>query len=432
MGLLGAMAASPLISGCGGPVARPKAQGHVPKGDIALADVSRDFGGASARPGVVSAVQAFTADLYGQLAGQAGNVICSPYSAAIALAMTRNGAKGHTATEMDVVLHASGLQELDDGLNSLTRLVEGRAGSVKRFDGKQATISLDVANSLWGQQGTAWQQAFLVDLARYFGTGMRQVDYITGREDARTLINAWTSDQTHGRIPEIIPADVLDALTRLVLVNAIYLKAPWEETFPLRSTERQPFTRLDGSQVDVDMMSGRMHLVAYGTGPGWRAARLPYVGGDLAMTVVVPDTSVRGLETTLDGPTLAAILKAPKAVGIVQLQLPRWRFRLSAQLNGSLKTLGMPTAFEPGKANFSGMTTQEHLYIGAVVHQAFISVDEHGTEAAAATAVVMEALSGGGPPPVILNVDRPFLFVIHDVTTATPLFIGRVSDPTGT
>jgi len=151
-----------------------------------------------------------------------------------------------------------------------------------------------------------------------------------------------------------------------------------------------------------------------------------------AMTLVVPDASVRDLETTLDGSTLAAILKAPKAVGVVELQLPRWQFRLSAQLNGSLKALGMPTAFEPGLADFSGMTAQEQLYIGAVLHQAFISVDEHGTEAAAATAVIMEASSGGGPPPVVLKLDRPFLFVIHDVTTATPLFIGRVSDPSAT
>jgi serpin B len=151
------------------------------------------------------------------------------------------------------------------------------------------------------------------------------------------------------------------------------------------------------------------------------------------MTLVVPDTDVHDLETTLTGPTLATILKAPKPNGgVMQLQLPRWQFRLGATLNDALKALGMPTAFDPGLADFSGMTTQEQLSIGAVAHQAFISVDEHGTEAAAATAVIMEASSGGGPPPIVLNVDRPFLFIIHDVPTAAPLFIGRVSDPSST
>jgi serpin B len=429
--LVGALAATPLLSGCGSSAGRPKGPTRAKEGGIALADVPRSLGGAGARPRAVSAVQAFTADLYKRIAAEPGNVVCSPYSVAVALAMSRNGAKGKTATEMDAVLHVSGLQELDDGLNSLTRLIESRAGSVKRLDGTQGTISLDVANSLWGQQGTTWQHAFLVDLARYFGTGMRQVNYVKRRETARTLINTWTSDQTHGRIPEIIPPNVLDLATRLVLVNAIYLKAPWEETFPSRDTRRQPFTRLDGSKVDVDMMSGRLLLAAYGTGPGWRAARLPYVGGDLAMTLVAPDTNLRDLEATLDGPTLAAILKATKPVGVMKLQLPRWQYRLSARLNDDLQALGMPTAFGT-EADFSGMTTQDQLYIGAVLHQAFISVDEHGTEAAAATAVIMEAASGGGPPPVVLNLDRPFLFLIHDVTTATPLFIGRVSDPSAT
>ena len=425
------MTVTPLLSGCGDSAVRPNGPTRAEEGGIALADVPRSLGGGSARPRVVSAVQAFTADLYKRIAVEPGNVVCSPYSVAVALAMTRNGARGKTATEMDAVLHVGGLRELNEGLNSLTRLVESRAGTVKRLDGTQGTISLDVANSLWGQQGMRWKHAFLVDLARYFGTGMRQVDYITRSGAARTLINTWTSDQTHGRVPEIIPPGVLDPDTRLVLVNAIYLMAAWEESFPSRDTTRQPFRRLDGSTVDVEMMSGRLMLAAYGTGPGWRAARLPYAGGDLAMTLVAPDTNLDDLEATLDGPTLAAILEATKPVGEMELKLPRWQFRLRAQLNADLQALGMPTAFGPA-ADFSGMTTQDKLYIGAVLHQAFISVDEHGTEAAAATAVIMEASSAGGPPPVVLNLDRPFLFLIHDVTSATPLFIGRVSDPSPT
>jgi len=232
MGLVGAMAATPpLLSGCGDPVARPPGPVYVPKGGIALANVSRNLGGASARPGAVSAVQAFTADLYKKLAAQPGNVICSPYSVAVALAMTRNGAKGRTAAEMDVVMHAPELQRFNEGLNSLTRLVESRAGEQQRLDGSTATVSMDVANSLWGQRGTAWEQPFLETLARYYGAGMRLVDYERDLEGARLAINDWTSRQTHAKIPKLLPPGILDELTRLVLVNAIYLKAPWETPF---------------------------------------------------------------------------------------------------------------------------------------------------------------------------------------------------------
>lgn len=431
LGLLGAGLAVPsVLAGCGETVA-PRRSGVAGAGPgLALVNVSRDLGGARARPGAVAGVQAFTADLYRKLAVESGNVVCSPYSVAVALAMTRAGARGRTGTEMDAVLHSPGAQSFDPGLSSLTRLIESRAGRVERVDGSHATISLDVANSLWGQRGTAWERPFLELLARHYGTGMRLVDYVGQTEAARTLINGWTADMTHDRIPEIIPPDVLDELTRLVLVNAIYLKAPWEERFTLSMTKRGPFTRSDGSRVDADMMSGSLSLASFGAGPGWRAARLPYAGGELAMTVVVPDGSLTQLEGSLDADRLAAILAVPRPVDALVLHLPKWKFRLAPTLNDPLKALGMPTAFDEIRADFSAMTASDlQLYIKAVLHQAFIAVDEKGTEAAAATAVIGE-LTSLGPPPIELDVNRPFLFVIHDVETATPLFIGRVDDPT--
>ncbi|MEJ7628974.1 MAG: serpin family protein [Nocardioidaceae bacterium] len=430
LGWLGAvLAVPPVLAGCGETAASRRVGAGGSSPGLALANVSRDLGGAQDRPAAVAAVQAFTADLYRQLAAEQGNIVCSPYSVAVALAMTRAGARGRTGAEMDAVLHSPGAQTFDQGLSSLTRLIESRAGRVERFDGSHATISLDVANSLWGQRGTTWERPFLERLARYYGTGMRLVDYIGQTDKARTLINGWTADMTHDRIPEIIPPDILDELTRLVLVNAIYLKAPWEETFLGSMTKPQPFTRGDGSRVDADMMSGSLSLASFGAGPGWRAARLPYAGGELAMTVVVPDGSLTQLEGSLDADRLAAMLAVPRPVDALVLHLPKWRFRLAPTLNDPLKALGMPTAFDFDRAEFSAMTTEGHLYIKAVLHQAFIAVDEHGTEAAAATAVIMDDQSAG-PPPVILDVDRPFLFVIHDVETATPLFIGRVDDPT--
>jgi serine protease inhibitor len=420
----------PLLTGCGREGSGRGKDVEVGPIGLARANVPRAIGGSGSVPVVVSAVQAFTADLYRKLAVQAGNVVCSPYSVAVALAMTRNGARGKTGSEMDAVLHAPALPRFNEGLNALTRLVESRAGEQKRLDGSPGIVSMDVANSLWGQRGTAWEQPFLGTLARYYGTGMRLVDYERDVEGARLAINGWTSRQTHGKIPQLLPDGILDEMTRLVLVNAIYLKAPWESPFFKAFTTKRPFTLGDGRRISPDTMQAAISTVVT-EGSSWRAARLPYAGGQLAMTVVVPSKSLADLEGSLDANALQQMLGSRARPSEVQISLPRWTFRLASPLKDPLVALGMPTAFDPRTADFSGMTRQQSLFISAVQHEAFISVDEDGTEAAAATAVSMDA-SGAPlmPPPFV--VDRPFLFVIHDVDTATPLFIGRVTDPTAT
>lgn len=428
-GVLGGVAAaSPLLAGCGGSpdATGPPGQGS---GDVALAaDVSRYVGGSSARPGVITAVSDFTADLYNQIAAaNPGNVVCSPYSVAVALAMARNGAEGQTAVEMDKVLHDTDLQRFNEGMDSLVLLLESRAGVKKREDGSKATISLEVANSLWGQRGEAWQRPFLKVLAKYYGAGMRLVDYKHDAAAARLAINRWTSQQTQGKIAHLIPPMALDPMTRLVLANAIYLKAPWEHPFTKAKTKARPFRLGDGTQITPPTMREKLFTVAT-SGPDWRAVRLPYAGRQLAMTVVVPTTSLDDLEQTLDADLLKAIIGSTAQAQSLLVSMPRWKFRLTAQLNDALGSLGMPTAFDPSSADFSGMTREEQLYISAVLHEAYIAVDEQGTEAAAATAVVAIALSAEPPPPEF-RVDRPFLFVLHDVETATPLFIGRVMDP---
>jgi len=425
-----AVAAEPFLTGCGQST-RSDGRQRSATGTIGLAaaNAPREQGSVEARPDAVDAVQAFTGDLYRSLAVTPGNLVCSPYSVAVALAMTRNGARGSTARQMDEVLHAPPLERFNTGLNALTRLVQSRAGEQMRADRSKASVSLDIANSLWGQQDTSWEPAFLAALARSYGAGMRLVDFKTQPDAARTLINGWTADRTHDRITDIIPAGVLDALTRLVLVNAIYLKAPWEEPFLPKLTRRRPFHLADGSAVEADTMTGSLASASFAAGPGWRAARLPYAGRQLAMTVIVPDEpSDDQLDRLLDQPQLAQILTSPRPVPRLNLQLPRWKFRLQIELKDLLAALGMPIAFNPNRADFNGMTTDDQLYISHVLHQAFVAVDEEGTEAAAATAVVMTDTSM--PLAAVLNVDRPFLFVIHDVDTATPLFIGRVSDPT--
>jgi serpin B len=373
-------------------------------------------------------VQSFGADLFRAMAKQDGNLLCSPYSVAVALGMTRNGARGSTAAEMDHVLHATSAAGLNIGLNALTEHIERLAHQRKRPDGSVAKVIVDAANSLWGQHGVRWERPFLDALAESYGTGMRQVDYIHDSEAARQAINTWTSDQTHAKIPKLLPPGILDNTTRLVLVNAIYLKAPWAVPFDKTATRDGPFTRADGSTARVPMMESDSDTqLAYARGPGWQAVDLPYDDGGLAMAVVVPDAGrledfVRGF----DGDLLGTLLTGLRPTGVA-LRLPRWTFRTQVLLNDPLGDLGMPTAFT-GRANFTGMTRQEPLDIAAVVHEAFIAVDEDGTEAAAATAVMMH-LTSARRPDVLLTVDRPFLFVLHDTETGTPLFIGRVSDP---
>ncbi|MGH3367433.1 MAG: serpin family protein, partial [Nocardioidaceae bacterium] len=187
--------------------------------DVALSPVTREAtGGVDVSPAVGS-VQAFTARLYGLLATERGNLVCSPYSVAVALAMTRNGARGRTAEEMDAVLQGPSAERLDAAMNALAQRLEDRAGT------------LDVACSLWGQRDLRWEEPFLDALARHYGAGMRLVDYRSDPDGAARQISTWTTDATHGKIPELIPAGVLDEMTRLVLVNAVYFKGTWAERF---------------------------------------------------------------------------------------------------------------------------------------------------------------------------------------------------------
>jgi serine protease inhibitor len=377
-----------------------------------------------------AAVSAFSAGLFSQLAqSSATNLICSPYSVALALGMTVQGAKGDTAKQILDVLHSDDAAALADGLNALDLTLAARSAPVPGPSGsKPERIELASANSLWGQRDLVWQKPFLDVLARDFGTGMRVVDYATSAEAARSAINTWVSRQTHTRIPQLVPSGALTADTQLTLVNALYFRAPWQTPFEPGRTVKAPFHRLDGSTVDAELMNAQS-LGRFASGPGWVAVDLPYARGELAMAVVVPETGrFAEIEKSLTGARLTALLtgfrRAPVRVG-----LPRWTARTQSELQKALTELGMPLPFTDG-ADFSGMTAQESLMISAVLHEGFIAVDEAGTEAAAATAVIMRTSAGLAATPQSVVADRPFLYVIHDIPTGTPLFIGRVLDPT--
>ena len=395
-------------------------------GDVGLAraEVPR----ASADPGDAldagAALDAFGLDLYRAVAAGQTNVVFSPASITLALAMARAGARGQTAAEMDAVMHAVASDENAGWLNALDQALAARSGTFKDESGKDLPVTLRIANAPFAQQGMPLEKAYLEALAARFGAGMRLVDYRTQTEKARTLINAWVDAQTEHRIPELLVPGVLTPLTRLALVNAIYLKAPWQTPFSADATKADTFTRADGSAVQVPFMATTASL-RYASGDGWRAVEIPYIGGSLAMTVILPD-NLAGFEQTLTADTFAAITGA-LAETQVALAFPKFGIETKAELAPILAALGMPSAFDD-RADFSGITAAEKLLISNVIHQANIDVDEKGTEAAAATAVVMRATAMPAEP-VAFRADRPFLFALRDVPTGAVLFLGRVGDP---
>jgi serine protease inhibitor len=338
--------------------------------------------------------------------------------------MARAGARGQTAAEMDAVMHSLGADQNAAWLNALEAALATRSGTFKDDSGQDLTVALRIANAPFAQKDMALEKAYLEALASRFGAGIRLVDYVAATEEARKAINGWVDDQTEHRIPELLVRGVLTPQTRLALVNAIYLKAPWQTAFGAEATKPGAFTRADGSTVEVPMMHVGEAL-PHAAGAGWQAVELPYVGGALAMTVIVPD-DLASFERALTADQLASITEA-LAEGPVSLTFPKFSIETKAELADILGALGMPTAFSDA-ADFSGITTAERLAISAVVHQANIDVDEKGTEAAAATAVVMRA-TGMPAEPVTVRVDRPFLFALRDVPTGAVLFLGRVGDP---
>jgi serpin B len=393
---------------------------------IVLAQANLPRASASAEDAIAAAaaINAFGLALYRKVAADGGNVVVSPASIALALAMARAGARGATATEMDAVLHDVANDANAAWLNALDRALAGRSGTFKDDSGKSQDVTLRIANSTFGQRGMTLVPAYLDALASRFGAGVRLVDYVTQTEAARKLINGWVDDQTEHRIPELLVPGVITTDTRLTLVNAIYLKAAWQTPFPESATKTAIFNLADGSTVETPVMATTTEL-PYAAGDGWRAVELPYIGGSLALTVIVPD-DLAAFEDGLSAEQLAGIVSDLRAYDVT-LGLPKFGIETKAMLADVLVALGMPSAFDPNRADFSGITTDEALFISDVVHQANIDVDEKGTTAAAATAVVLRGTAV--PEHVALQVDRPFLFALRDVPTGAVLFLGRVSDP---
>lgn len=420
--LVAACAASSPSTASPSPTGSPTGAGGI---ELAVADgVAHLTGSASDAASAGAAINAFGLDLYARVLDGNGNLVISPASVALALAMARAGAGGTTATEMDAVLHGLASDAHAAWVASLDGALNARTGTFKDQDGKPQTVTLRIANASFAQQGLTLEPAYLDALAAQFGAGVRLVDFKQASEPARIAINAWVADQTEQRIKELLAQGTLNALTRLVLVNAIYLKAAWLTPFEPSATQPAAFHRLDGSTVDVPFMHSGGYL-EYASGSGWQAVELPYVGRQLAMLVIVPD-DLAAFEAGFDAAALDAITGG-LASREVALSMPRFGAETSTGLAELLAAIGMPSAFDPSSADFSGITADEPLFISAVIHQANIDVDEAGTEAAAATAVAMAA-AGAPSESVTLKVDRPFVFAVRDLETGAVLFLGRITD----
>lgn len=399
------------------------------------------WAGPSTEP-AAQAINALGCDL---LARSSGNALLSPYSIQTALAMTYAGAAGATRDEMMQVLHFpadedelhGAFSQLQAELDEMTRLTKARMEQDKKFGGGGDPITLSVANRLFGQVGYEFRAPFLKLVDTLYHAPLQPADFQRDPAHETSVINRWVEQQTRERIRDLIPAGALTRDTGLVLVNALYLKAPWEQKFNDVSTKPAPFHVAGGSPVDVPTMN-RLGDLGYAKEDGCTVVSVPYLGRFLQLLLVLPDdpAGLPALEKSVTAERLAAWagLRARE----VNLYLPKFRLEPPVlKLAETLQALGMRRAFDvpAGSADFDRMAPRrpdDYLYISEVFHKTFLALDEKGTEAAAATAVAMAratAMPIAKPEPVVVRVDRPFLFAIQHRASGACLFLGRVNDP---
>jgi serpin B len=364
----------------------------------------------------VAGSNAFATKMYGQLNGEPGNLFFSPYSITTALGMAYEGAKGLTASEIQTLFgfpdDAAARQSAFGALHS-------------HLNPQRAGYKLSIANSFWAQQGFDFLPTFTDVLREHYNAEASTVDFAGDNEATRTRINEWVSDKTEKRIPELFEPGMLTPDTVLALVNAIYFKGKWAEQFDPAATQDREF-RAPSGKVQAPTMWHKADY-AYAQDEKVQVIALPYADSELEMLVVLPkDDAIAAAEDMLLSGKLDTLRLSSQEVTVM---LPKFKFDAGYLLNAQLGALGMPTAFDPAAADFSGMDGRRDLYIGVVIHKAWVQVDEEGTEAAAATGVGMRATSAQ-IEPLVFNADHPFLFVIRDRESGLILFAGRVEDPT--
>lgn len=423
------IAAATLLAACGdtGTDSPDPAQTTDPAGEVVSSDLTRETDPQVEPADVTTQVDGnnqFAIDLYqASLDGSQDDLIASPYSVSLALAMTYAGARGDTATEMaDVMHYRLAQEELHPVFNYLDLTLESRGANASgQEDGDP--FRLEIANAIWGQTDYEFKQEFLDTIALNYGAGLRLLDFQEEPEASRLTINEWVETKTEEKIKNLLPEGSITPATVMVLTNAIYFNAAWETPFQEGLTSDADFTTLSGNVKQVPMMS-QMERHGHARVGSADAVELDYDGGEVSMVLIVPDEFQEFEENEFDADYLRELDESmePK---MVDLAMPKFQIDTTLPLTETLQEMGMILPFTD--ADLSGLADGD-LVITDVIHKAFINLNEEGTEAAAATAVVVGETSAP-TAEVTVNANKPFIYLIRDVETGTVLFIGRVADP---
>lgn len=393
------------------PGATPETGEAVPK--------AQPVSGPAAR--TVGAINHFAFDLYSYLKkGEPGNLFYSPFSLSVAMGMTYEGAGEQTAAEIRQVFYYPD----DIGI-----LRQGFSEVLARVNRKDRKYELRTANALWAQKNYPFLPEYFQAVEKYYGGRVTNLDFAGDTENSRLIINLWVEEQTNNRIKDLIPQGIITPLTRLVLTNAIYFKGLWEKQFPKKATAEADFRISADKIVRVPMMFLQDAEVNYFENEDLQAVELPYVGGEISMLVLLPKGELSRVDSYLTSEKLETLRGMLTGRERVDIYLPRFKFETKYLMGGKeglLGKMGMPTAFTMA-ADLSGLTGRKELYITEVVHQAFVEVNEEGTEAAAATAVIVGIKMVQRKP--IFRADHPFIFIIQERQTGTILFLGQVVNP---
>ena len=389
-------------------------KGPEAKEDIPVLDDSGAT--ASGVEATVEAYNGFAFDLYRRYSSGSGNILFSPYSISTALSMTYEGARGQTAEEMEAVFGF--LTNPSNRLPSVAKIYN-------TLNEEDREYALHTVNALWIQQDYNILKEYVDNIANYYGGDANILDFASEPEESRLIINEWVEDRTNDRIKDLFPAGSIDSLVRLVLTNAIYFKGDWLYEFDPEATSVEDFYVSPSTAVEVDMMS--LHRTFnYANTDNLQLLELPYTGDDVSMLILLPkEGHMDEVETKFSDQMLSELVDMMEETD-VDVYLPRFTFDTKYFMTEDLAEMGMPTAFT-SEADFSGMTGTKELYIDMVIHQAFIEVNEKGTEAAAATGVAMRL--SAALPGEVFRADHPFIFLIRDLDTGVIMFMGRVSDP---
>lgn len=364
---------------------------------------------------VVTANNQFALDLYSKLKGEGGNVFFSPYSISTALAMTYEGARGQTAEEMKEVFYFPDSDFMRPSFAKIYNLINKEDKKYK----------LHTANALWAQQDYAFLPEYLGLVGQYYGGKTTNLDFVTKTEESRKIINDWVEEKTNNKIKDLIPPGAINAMTRLVLTNAIYFKGTWVKQFDKKNTREWDFRISPDKIVKAQMMSLQDEEFNYADTEKLQILEMPYDGEELSMLILLPkEDDIESLEESLNAEKLNE-LRNMLTKQEVDVYIPKFTFETKYFMVPTLKEMGMPTAFS-ANADFSGMDGTRNLFISNVIHQAFVEVNEEGTEAAAATAVIV-ALTA--MPTNMFIADHPFIFIIQERETGNILFLGKVVNP---